>query len=47
MHVLTIGGAGQLGHYILKRLASEGHELSVIGMGAPLKRGICPTEHIL
>jgi nucleoside-diphosphate-sugar epimerase len=42
MHVLTIGGAGQLGHYILKHLASEGHELSVIGMGAPPEEGYLP-----
>jgi hypothetical protein len=42
MHVLTIGGAGQLGHYILKHLASEGHELSVIGMGDPPEDGFLP-----
>ena len=49
MHVLTIGGAGQLGHHILKHLASEGHELSIIGIGtAPeegyLPRGTCYIE---
>ena len=42
MHVLTIGGAGQLGHFVLKHLASEGHQLSVIGMGAPPEEGYLP-----
>jgi dihydroflavonol-4-reductase len=42
MHVLTIGGAGQLGHFILKHLASEGHQLSVIGMGDPPEEGYLP-----
>jgi dihydroflavonol-4-reductase len=42
MHVLTIGGAGQLGHFILKHLASEGHELSIIGIGTPPEEGYLP-----
>jgi dihydroflavonol-4-reductase len=42
MHVLTIGGAGQLGHFILKHLASEGHELSIIGIGTPSEEGYLP-----
>jgi dihydroflavonol-4-reductase len=43
MHVLTIGGAGQLGHHILKHLASEGHELSVMGIGSPPEEGYLPS----
>jgi dihydroflavonol-4-reductase len=43
MHVLTIGGAGQLGHFILKHLASEGHELSVMGIGNPPEDGYLPS----
>jgi nucleoside-diphosphate-sugar epimerase len=42
MHVLIIGGAGQLGHFILKHLAAEGHQLSVIGIGTPPEEGYLP-----
>jgi nucleoside-diphosphate-sugar epimerase len=42
MHVITIGGAGQLGYFILKHLASAGHELSIIGIGNPPETGYLP-----
>jgi nucleoside-diphosphate-sugar epimerase len=42
MHVLTIGGAGQLGHFILKHLASEACEQSIIGMGRLPEEGYLP-----
>lgn len=42
MKVLMIGGTGQLGHFVLKHLAREGHEVAAVGIGKAPEAGFLP-----
>lgn len=42
MKVLTIGGTGQLGHFVARHLAAAGHGQVVVGLGAAPAPGYLP-----
>jgi nucleoside-diphosphate-sugar epimerase len=47
MKILMIGGTGQLGHFVLKHLASAGHELVAVGVGEAPEPGFLPDGTVL